>query len=84
MQFLEEPIRGHWKNGDLGSVPCLLLGIMDSQRAAICTAEGEIQVVPLDRITLDWRFDTEKGRWIDVGAPEEPEGDDGEEAQDQG
>lgn len=68
MTILDEAFRARYNNGSQGEVPCLFLGLSTPTTAIICRADGQIEIVQLDKLRLDWRYDGTG--WIDYGVEE--------------
>lgn len=51
----------------------LLLGMLSSEHGLegiVCLEEGDVTLLPVSEFTVDYRYQVENDRWVDVNAQE--------------
>jgi hypothetical protein len=70
-----EPISGVWTNGSGDTstqVPVAILQAVDASRVLCVRGDnGELTVISIERIRTDWRFDVERGKWVDISVADD-------------
>lgn len=54
-------------SADKDGLPVLVLGLTDEMEGIVITDTGKFELVDLDRLTVEWRYDWSNHKWIDVG-----------------